>query len=50
VLSVDSGAQAKRVAIGNGLFGARRVAGSGWRLFWFDFPSKANKLRASSSR
>jgi hypothetical protein len=50
VFSVDTNSQEKRVAIGNGLFGARRVAGSGWRLFWFDFPSKANNVRASSSR
>lgn len=50
LFSIDAGSQEKRVAIGNGLIGARRVPGSGWRLFWFDFPSKANKVRASSSR
>jgi hypothetical protein len=29
-----------RVAIGNGLFGFRRPAGGGWRMFWLDFPGK----------
>ena len=50
LFSVDTGAKGKRVAFGNGLIGFRRPQGSRWRLFWFDFPSKANKVRASSSR
>ena len=39
-----------RVAFGNGLIGFRRSADKGWRLFLFDFPSKANNVRESSSR
>lgn len=49
LLSVDSQPAAGRIALGNGLVGLERAsADSGWRLFWFDFPGKANKLRASS--
>lgn len=49
LLSVNERAGEKRVAIGNGLIAWQRsTATSGWRMFWFDFPSKANKLRASS--
>lgn len=48
LFSVDAEIGAKRVAIGNGLIGAQRVDGAGWRFFWFDFASKANKLRATS--
>jgi hypothetical protein len=33
--------EAKRVAIGNGLFGFKREgAGAGWRMFWLDFRAK----------
>ena len=32
----------KRVALGNGLFGFRRQAGRGWRLFWLDFPDRGH--------
>ncbi len=39
----------KRFAIGNGLVALQRSSSEGrWRLFWFDFPSKANKVRATS--
>jgi len=48
LFSVKSETREKRVAFGNGIFGVRRAAESGWRLFWFDFPSQADKLRASS--
>jgi hypothetical protein len=50
LFSMNAEPEEKRVAIGNGLFGFRRSAGSGWRVFWFDFPSKPNKVRDSSSR
>jgi hypothetical protein len=30
----------RRIAIGNGLLGFRRSAGTGWRMFWLDFPGK----------
>ena len=30
----------QRVSIGKGLFGFRRSANSGWRMFWLDFPGK----------
>ena len=41
LLSVETSAEAKRVALGRGLFGWQRgPAGSGWRMFWLDFPSK----------
>ena len=48
LVRVDSNPGEKRVALGSGLVGFRRTAEKGWRLFWFDFPSKANKVRASS--
>lgn len=39
----------KRVAFGRGLFGWRRSpAKHRWQFFWFDFPSKENKLRDAS--
>lgn len=39
----------KRYAIGNGLVAWQRAEPGGrWRFFWFDFPGKANKVRASS--
>ena len=40
LFSVARQAEEKRVAIGNGLFGFRRPAGRGWRMFWWDFPEK----------
>ena len=41
ILSVQRNAAERRIAFGNGLFGAKRAAGErGWRLFWLDFPSK----------
>jgi hypothetical protein len=40
LLSVARSPEGQRVAIGNGLFGFRRSAGEGWRLFWLDFPPK----------
>lgn len=49
LFSVDEQPAGKRIAIGNGLVGLKRgPAGTGWRLFWFDFHSKANKLNAAS--
>lgn len=48
LFSLHTTSAASRVALGRGLVGFRRTAGSSWRLFWFDFPSKANKVRASS--
>jgi hypothetical protein len=50
LVSVNQQPDEKRVALGNGLVGLRRTAGKGWRVFWFDFPAKANKVRDSSSR
>jgi hypothetical protein len=37
LLSVVSGNESKRVAVGNGLFGIQRPASGGWRMFWWDF-------------
>lgn len=48
LLSVAQQAEAKRVAIGNGLFGFRRAAGGGWRMFWWDFPGQTPKVAAAS--
>ncbi len=48
LFSVKAEPEEKRVAFGSGLVGVRRVPGSSWRLFWFDFPSKANNVRAAS--
>jgi len=48
LFSVDAKPETKRVALGNGLVGFQRTAGTSWRLFWFDFPPKAPNVRASS--
>lgn len=48
LVSVSSTPGQKRFALGNGLVGLRRTASSGWRFFWFDFPPKANNVRAAS--
>jgi len=40
LLSVAEQGAAKRIAIGNGLFGFERTAGGGWRTFWLDFPGR----------
>ncbi|MEO5961300.1 MAG: hypothetical protein ABIR80_19500, partial [Opitutaceae bacterium] len=41
LFSVQSGAEEKRVAVGNGVFGWQRGArGTGWRMFWLDFRPK----------
>lgn len=49
LLSVDERVDGKRVALGHGLVGLQRgAAGSHWRLFWFDFTSKADMVRATS--
>ena len=50
IVSMEAANEEKRFAIGNGLIGARRSRDSGWRVFWFDFSSKANKVRDSSRR
>ena len=50
LLSVKTDSNEKRVAFGNGLIGFRRSPEKGWRIFLFDFPSKANNVRESSSR
>ncbi len=50
LFSVEADAAQRRVALGNGVIGLRRRAGAGWRLFWFDFPAKAHKLNAATSR
>ncbi len=47
ILSVARQADEKRIAIGNGLFGFRRAAGTGWRMFWWDFPEKAVTVGAA---
>lgn len=47
LLSVDTATAEKQIALGNGIVGLRRHERAGWRLFWFDFRDKANKLRAS---
>ena len=41
LLGVTREAQARRVSIGNGLFGFRRGPNGGWRMFWLDFPAKS---------
>ena len=49
LLSVDSQAQHRRIALGNGLLGLERRADTGgWRFFWFDFPSSPAKAQTSS--
>jgi hypothetical protein len=41
LLGVTRQAGEQRVSIGNGLFGFHRELGSGWRMFWLDFPGKS---------
>lgn len=48
LLAVTRQAGDKRVAIGNGLFGFRRTAAKGWRMFWLDFPAKTATAVPSS--
>lgn len=49
LFSVNERAGEKRVALGNGLIAWQRSSGTTpWRVFWFDFPSKANHPHASS--
>lgn len=40
LLGVARRSAERRIAIGNGLFGFKRDAGRGWRMFWWDFPAK----------
>jgi hypothetical protein len=48
LLGVTRQAGEKRIAIGRGLFGFRRSAETGWRMFWLDFPGKPATASASS--
>ncbi len=48
LLGVTRQATDKRIAIGSGLFGFRRTADKGWRMFWLDFPAKAATAPTSS--
>ena len=41
LLGVTREAGEQRVSIGNGLLTFRRSSGSGWRMFWLDFPAKS---------
>ena len=51
LLSVESEADQKRIALGNGLVGFRRGPGSrSWRVFWLDFPSKRTSLSPAGTR
>jgi hypothetical protein len=51
LLSVARHADAKRVTIGNGLVGFHRAgADSGWKMFWWDFASRAASSSTSASR
>jgi hypothetical protein len=49
LLGVTQQAGEKRIAIGNGLLSFRRGPGTGWRMFWLDFPAK-NDSNSSASR
>ena len=49
LFSMNERAGETRFALGNGLIAWQRSApGSRWRFFWFDFPSKENRVRAAS--
>lgn len=48
VLGITRQGGEKRVAIGKGLFGFRRSAEKGWRMFWLDFPAKQATALTSS--
>ena len=41
LLGVTRESGERRISIGNGLLGFRRSPGSGWRMFWLDFPAKS---------
>ena len=50
IFSVQRKPGERRIAIGNGLFGAKRLAGEhSWRLFWLDFSSKPVKVPSAES-
>jgi len=50
LLSVEKQFQARRVAVGNGLFGWKRGDdGRGWSFFWMEFPHKKDTV-ASTAR
>lgn len=49
LFSIRERAGEKRLAIGNGVLAWQRSRpGTAWRVFWFDFPSKAGKMSASA--
>jgi hypothetical protein len=50
IFSVQRKPGERRIAFGNGLFGAKRLAGEhAWRLFWLDFSSKPAKVPSAES-
>ncbi|HUR56785.1 MAG TPA: hypothetical protein VM029_03690, partial [Opitutaceae bacterium] len=51
LFSVVEQAGAKRVAVGNGLFGFKRAtAGGGWRVFWLEFAQKPGTVTAAPAQ
>ena len=47
LLSVTTQSAARRIAVGNGLFGWQREPADGrWRMFWLDFPAKRSSVPA----
>jgi len=49
LFSVHADAERRRLALGNGIIGLHRPAGTGWRLFLFDFHPKAPTLKATQA-
>ncbi len=47
LLGVTREGEARRISIGAGLFGFRRAAAGGWRMFWLDFPATNTASTAS---
>lgn len=48
LLAIRSHDEERRVSLGRGLLGLKREPGQGWRVFWFDFPSKARNVATAS--
>ena len=49
LVGVTREGEARRIAIGAGLFGVRRSATGSWRMFWWDFPPDSSPAATTAS-
>jgi hypothetical protein len=49
LLGIARQAGERQITVGNGVFGLRRAPGTGWRMFWLEFPAKT-AINAPASR